>query len=194
MPRLTPLSVLVVPLLLAACGGGGGESAQPAGAGPLAKYAGTATYCDGHERGTLTTTVSPDGYSASLSLVSTYHQDANCAGAVVGTETMSTAISATYISTGNATVPSWPTPSASTAVAVDRVSLASPAGTRTLAGPGVSLINGQLCVSYTNGRTCLGSTGYGALSAVGGLALTGNALLLLEATPSGYQLDTAFQR
>lgn len=63
-----------------------------------------------------------------------------------------------------------------------------------MTGTGVSVIGGQRCVTYTNGQVCLNGLSYAALSETGGLALTDTAFLLLQATPSGYTVDTAFQR
>lgn len=142
----------------------------------------------------MTTVVSADGYSASLSLVETYYQDTNCSGAVVGTVTLSSALSATYVRTEGAVVSGWPTANSSQSLTVDRLSITAPATTTTLTGSGVTTIGGKLCVAYTNGSTCPDFTPNPPLSVTGGLAQTDTAVLLLQATTTGYTVDTAFQR
>ncbi|ODU07966.1 MAG: hypothetical protein ABS84_14750 [Rubrivivax sp. SCN 71-131] len=181
-------------MLLAACGGGGGDDDADHPQGPLAKYSGTYTYCDRHERGTMTSTASADGRALTLTLRSDYYQQSGCTGAIVGTETISSPVTATYLSTGTAQVVGWPSASSSATRTVDRVQVTAPATTVSLTGSGVTSVDGQPCVVYTNGRTCLESTANGPLNDVAGIAFTDTALLLLVVAGAGYELDTAFQR
>lgn len=187
----------IVGMLLTACGGGGGGDGggtpPPATQGPLAKYVGTYTFCEGNERVTLTVTAN-GGTQLSLSQKSDYYQTSGCTGAVVGLETLSSPLTATYVSTGAAQVTGWPAANSVTTYTVDRLAITAPATTWSLTGSGVTTINGRPCVRYTGGQTCLESIANPALSTTGGLVFTDTALLLLEATATGYARDTAYPR
>lgn len=184
-------NLLLLTVLVACGGGGGGEPAAPAH--PLASYVGSFTYCDGHEKLTLAVTELPSG-ALSLEQRSDYYLNVNCSGAIVGTEVNSSPISAAFISNGAATVTGWPNTTSSATYTVDRVSISVPAFTISLTGTGVSTVNGQRCVAYTGGSTCLNQTSVAAQTIVGGLTLTSTALLMLEATTTGYERVDAYPR
>ena len=192
-------AIFLVPLLalaVAGCGGGGGSdnSTPPPGAqGPLAKYVGTYSVCEGNERITLTVTAN-GGSQLSLTPRSDYYQTTGCTGAVVGVETLSSPLTASYVSTGAAQVTGWPAAASVATYTVDRLAITAPATTWSLTGSGVTTINGRPCVRYTNGQTCLDAVSNPALSTTGGLAFADSTLLLLNATAAGYARDTAYQR
>ena len=183
---------LLSTLVLAACGGGGSDSGGDSPS-PLAKYVGTYAFCDGNEKVQLSISTI-DSRSISLIQRSDYYMDRNCVGAVVGTETQSAPLTATYVSTGTSTVIGYPSASSVATYVVDRLSINVPALTVSLTGTGVTTINGQSCVVYSNGRACIGGPPTPAQGVVGGLAFTDVALLLLTGTATGYERDVAFPR
>lgn len=183
--------------LLAGCGGGGsddGGSNEPL-VGPLNRYAGTYTNCEHNERSTLTIT-SISVNSISISERTDYSQESNCTGGIVATDSMSEHATGTFVSTSQALVTGYPAPNSVATYTVDRLSLSIPAYTVSLTGPGVRIINGQPCVVYTGGQTCLtGALSYPATAnVIGGLTFTDVALLTLEATASGYERGYAYPR
>ena len=175
---------------LAGCGGGGGG--EPiATVAPLAKYAGTYTYCEGHERVTLVATLVNGGLT--MSERSDYYDQANCAGAVVGAQAVFT-LTATYVATESARVTGYSAANSVATYVVDRIAISVPATTASITGSGVTTINGQLCVRYTGGQVCIDPAPRPATTVFGGLALTDAAVLLLTATANGYDRDTAYPR
>lgn len=190
--RLGVIGLAAVAALSACGGGGGGDSAQPQN-GPLEKYVRSYAFCEGHEKVQLTI-ASVNSNSVTLSKRSDYYQEVNCAGAVVGTETNSQPLQATYVSSETATVTGWPAALSSARFTVDRVTVNLPAYDITLTGTGVSTINGKRCVSYTGGQTCLNQTTIPAEVFPAGLVLTDTAMLMVEPTSTGYERVDAFPR
>jgi len=180
--------------LLAACGGGGGASDPvPDSSRPLAKFVRSYVYCDGNERAQLTI-AEVNSTTISLTIKSDYYQNTNCAGAIVGTESVSAPIQAIHQSTGSATVTGWPAANSTATLSVDRTTFQIPALTTTVTGTGVTTVNGERCVAYTNGRTCIDVSPTTAQTIVGGLAFTDTALLILTATSTGYTREEAYPR
>ena len=182
---------------LAACGGGGSDATGTttgtgAVSGYLSKYAGAYSYCDNHQKSYLSI-VEIDSSNVALELISDFYMDTNCSGNIVGTLTNSSPTSAKFLSTGSATVKGYPTSASTTAYEVDRVSISVPSLTRTVTGSGVRTINGQRCITYTNGSRCF-ETSTPAQTLLGGLTLTGNMLLLLNATSTGYTTDSIYSK
>lgn len=179
--------------LLAACGGGSESAGSVDTSSVLSKYLGTYTFCDGHEKASLVIT-SADGRSLSMAARSDYYQTTGCAGAVVATEVSSTGLTATYVSTGSATVTGYPAAASVATYNVDRVSIFAPAATRSVTGSGVSIVAGLPCVTYTGGRVCIDTSPRIAQTVTGGLVFVDAALVLLTATATGYDRDSAYQR
>jgi len=183
-----------VAAMLAACGGGGSEGGTATVVGPLTKYAGKYSFCSGAEKITVTLTVSNGGNDASMQQQSEYFALAGCAGAVVGLETYSTAVALRYLSTAPAQVHGYPAANSVATFAVDRVQLSSPPITTSLTGTGVSVANGQTCVTHGSGRTCIDSLQAPRGQAEGGLFFTDLALVTVNATATGYERDLALPR
>ena len=187
------LATAVAISILTACGGGGGGDGSAQQSGPLDKYVRSYTYCEGHAKVQLTiATVNTN--SISVGQRSDYYQETNCAGAVVGTETNSQPLLATYVSTETATVTGWPASTSSARNLVDRVTINLPAYAISLTGSGVSVIGGKTCVSYTGGRTCLDQTSIPAQVFPAGFVLTDTALIMVEPTSTGYERVDAYPR
>ena len=189
----TTLTATLATSILTACGGGGGGGDSTQQSGPLDKYVRSYTYCERHEKAQLTI-AAVNSNTVSVSQRSDYYQETNCAGAVVGTETNSQSLLATYVSTETATVTGWPAVASSARYSVDRVTINLPAYTVSLTGSGVSIIGGQPCVSYTGGRVCLNQTSIPAQTFPAGFVLTDTALLMVEPTSTGYERVDAYPR
>jgi hypothetical protein len=181
--------------LLSACGGGGDDtvSVPSPTSGPLAKYAGTYSFCDGNEKAQITVS---EVNSTTISIVSKsdYYSNTNCQGTIVGTETYSAPVQAVYISNSQARVVDWPTFGTSSTQSVDRVTFSSAARTASVTGANVTTSGKDRCISYSGGSTCIDTSPDAAFTLVGGLAFTNTAILLLTATPSGYDREDAYPR
>lgn len=187
---------LALSLALVACGGGGGEGAsQQTGAGPLAKYLGTYTGCKDHIKSTLVM-ASRDAASISVTQTDEYYPNQDCTGALLATSVMSAPLTAAYLSTGVAAITGWPAPNDTASQEVDRVEVRFPPGFKTaLSGSGVVTIDGEQCIQYSPAQTvCFASDPQPAPVVAAGFALTSNGVLLMSATPTGYELDLALQR
>jgi hypothetical protein len=136
----------------------------------------------------------PGGSSLTMTPKSEYFDSANCTGTIVATETYSAPLTATYLSSGQAQVTGYPASNSVATYNVDRIQVAVPAGTFTVTGSGVSTINGEACITYTGGRTCLSSLTAPGRSITGGLFFTDLALVTLLATPAGYERADAYRR
>jgi hypothetical protein len=187
------LLVVSAVAVLAGCGGGDSSGPMPDVSRPLAKYAGNYVYCDGHERAQLTI-IELNATTISMAIKSDYYQEIGCAGPIVGTASAPLPIQATFLSNGNATVTGWPAVASTSSLSVDRATIQIPAMTRTVTGGGVTTVNGQRCISYTSGRTCIDVSPFPATTVVGGIAFSGTTFLLLTATSAGYATDTAYPR
>lgn len=196
MKRTMAVAAMSASLLLAACGGGGGGSNDGTSTvtttDELAKYAGTYTSaCDGHTTNTATVTRTATN-ALTIALREDVFQEGGCTGGIVGTATWSTFITITYTSTSAAAVVGYPTANSITNLQVDRVTVL-PAGTvPNLTGAGLQVINGELCIAYTNGNTC--PQGAAGPASPGGMVLTGSTMLILSATNAGYELDEVYTR
>lgn len=191
---LLPLVTVAVTTLVA-CGGGGGESTGSSGTttDPLNKYIGTHRVCDRNEM--ITMVISSTGYgSVTMSARFDYHQSANCSGPVVGSETSSAALSATFVSSGPATVTGFPSANSSGTFTVDRLSISAPARITSLTGTGVYQQGSQTCVRYDAGSTCGTQGAMPAFTEPGGLMLTDQALVLLVASGNIFERDISFPR
>lgn len=174
-------------------GGGGGDAGSGGGAAPLGKYEGTYSYCDGNERLQLVVATTANG-RVTLAPKSDFYRDANCTGAIVGTEVFSSPLTASFQASESAVVTGWPTLNSAATYTVDRVTISVPALTITLTGTGVSIVNGKLCVTYSNGRTCLDETSASATTFDGGLVLTNTHVLLATKTAGGYAVINAYPK
>lgn len=180
--------------LLAACGGGSGGEGGGSPIGPLSKYAGTYSFCDGAEKTTMVVTVASGGNEGTLRQQSEYFAVRGCTGAVVGLETYTNDVSLRYLSTGAATVTGYPALNSVATFTVDRIRASTPGGTAVVTGSGVSTAGGQTCITHGAGRTCLGSLGQSGGQIDVGFFFTDLALVTVEATATGYERDLAFPR
>lgn len=171
--KLAVIFVAALILLLSACSGGGGGGDAPAATKLLAKYAGTYYVCDGHSMEAVTATaVGAD--SLNLSYEEKIYQNANCAGGVVGTYSLPSPITFTYVSNTTATFP--PVTVLPFSDTVDNGTITSPAMTAQLSGTGVS----GSCVTYTGGNFCYNNLTNNALSETGAIYLKDNYLVTLS--------------
>ncbi len=179
--------------LLVACGGGGGDGGGSQ-IGPLSKYAGTYSFCDGAEKVTMVVTVASGGNEGTLRQQSEYFAARGCTGAVVGLETYTNDLSLRYLSTGPATVTGYPASNSVATFTVDRIRASTPGGTAVVTGSGVSTAGGQTCITHGAGRTCLGSLAQSGGQLDVGFFFTDQALVTANATATGYERDLAFPR
>ncbi len=140
--------------LLTACGGGGGGGGgggDPATA-TVGKYAGTHSYCDrDHTRFRLTLTgTEGENYNLTRTMIS--YQNANCTGDVLGTYSVSSPSTLTFVETAIATVS---VPNLASSLSIDKYKLKTGPTTGTLVGPGVDgpcvniTSNQQICFEMT---------------------------------------------
>jgi hypothetical protein len=192
-------SVFCTVFLLSACGGGGDDSIDTSNnttpnSGPLAKYAGAYSFCDRNERLQISIEIkSPT--EVSITPKSDYYASPNCQGAIVGTETYSAPVQATYISNSQANVTDWPTVGSNSVQNVDRVRFSVAARTTSVVGSNVTTSGTNRCVSYGNGgSTCVDTTPTVAANLIGGLSFTNTAILILTEIPGGYTREDAYPR
>lgn len=183
--------------IVSGCGGGGSSNTPDAG-NPLAKYIGTYTYCDGHERGTLEIK-DAGGTAVTMAIRWDYYKGPLCTGTIAATELPSAAPTGTYVSTGSATVTGYPATNSTATYTVDRISIAMPANTITLTGPGVQNTASKQCILYDGGeQVCFAGGTYpesvSAQTFTGGLVLTDTILMTLSTTATGYERDFVFSR
>ncbi|MFC4933219.1 FKBP-type peptidyl-prolyl cis-trans isomerase [Massilia sp. GCM10023247] len=172
----------------------------PATASVLEKYAGT-WYgpCQGRMQDTATLARAGGGADAlQLNLVRNFHDALGCTGSPIASETLSADFSLTYTST--ATAPAALAPNtAAVPVALDLVTIAVPAYTRTRSGPAVTTTveNGvrNWCIAYSDGPVCSADAGQQpAASAPGALYLDKGELVLLSPVGAGYLADSRYTK
>jgi hypothetical protein len=179
---------------LSGCGGGGDDTVSaPSTSGPLAKYAGTYSFCDGNEKAQITV-AEMNSTTISITSKSDYYINSNCQGAIIGTETYSVPVQAVYISNNQAKVVDWPTFGSSSIQSVDRVTFSIAARTTSVTGTNVTTSGRDRCISYTGGSTCIDTSPEVAANLTGGIAFTNTAILILTATPDGYAREDAYPR
>lgn len=182
------LFAVAVIALLTGCGGGSDPMR------PFAKYVGSYSYCDGHEMVHATLT-EVNATTAWIEVKSDFYQEAKCAGDIVGTVASPLPVQVTYQATEYAAVKGWPAGSNATPLSVDKVAFRGAAMPSTITGSGVRKNRqGDTCIDYAGGHSCFDSSTGKSLNFIGGLASSGSAWLVLEATPVGYSLVEVYQR
>lgn len=187
-------------LLLTACGGGN-DSPPATTASKMAPYVGTwVGECDGRELPYLTI-----GEKAGVQDTATYtgksefYSQAGCTGTVVATATYSANFSATYNSSTNANLVIPPATAAVTAK-IDHVTLAAPAYSYALTGPGVTrpVTNGQAewCIAFGDGTsTCFRDEPVPAGPSYGqSVHLNGSKMYIVLSGVAGYGVSEVWTR
>ncbi len=182
--------------VLTACGGGGGDNNTTGGTSnniqainPLTKYVGSYQSCNGNHTNYVQKIAEATDTSISSTLRFDYYENANCSGAIVGNLIFPSPL--TYKFDGNSTVSTTGIQPTTVNLSVDKLLISAPQMTLSLIGTGVKNVNGQLCVTYTNGNTCPNSlnnpevNGYAAA-----IYMNSSDLYLLLPSGSGYKVDT----
>ena len=174
-------TAIALATILAACGGGGSSTIDSQN--PMVKYVGTYSGCNNHQE--LTTTISATGaYQAYIDTKTDFYQNSDCTGAIVGTHTNSSPVTATYQATGN--LPVLGVESTLQNLPIDTTNLILAVVSESLTGSGVS----GLCVNYIGGSYCYSNPPTTSLNSEGGLYLNGNLLYTLTLVNGVYQADS----
>jgi hypothetical protein len=167
--------VIVSVTFLAACGGGGSSSGGSTAGNPLQKYEGTYSICDvgGHSKQTVTVTANGSN-SVNMASVEQIYQNTNCSGAIVGTYSLPSPITATYQSQTTASFPQVTIMPRSDIV--ESVTISAPAMTAILVGSGVS----GSCVTYATGNQCFNNLSMAAQAFTAAFYLRGNYFVTFD--------------
>lgn len=165
--------------MFAGCGGGGGITDKATPASRMAPYVGTwVGDCQANEQEMIVSTAAPDG-TLITSAVLNYYANADCSGALVGTDTYSEKLTSTYLNTIDATV------SLSLSGATPPVSFKADRYTQTIP-------------AYLLTRSGMGATGVGrpqpASTFNGAAYISGNDMYILNASGNSLKFDSHFSR
>jgi hypothetical protein len=174
-------ATIALATMLVACGGGGSSTIDPKN--PMIKYVGTYSGCNNHQE--LTTTISATGsYQAYIDTKTDFYQNSDCTGAIVGTHTNSSPVTATYQATRN--LPVLGVESTLQNLTIDTINISLGIISESLTGSGVS----GLCVNYIDGSYCYSNPPTSSLSSEDGLYLNGNLLYTLTLVNGVYKADS----